>query len=273
MTKRLVFITIFGLFILIYAASLTGMSLFTGQAQGQKDIAAFRENQCVNCHSGLTEPVYQVNRYLEWHFSKHHDKGVSCDKCHGGDPAARNKNAAHKGVLKSSDRNSRLFTWNQPDTCRSCHQGVTNAFTQSNHYIKLKGAGLGPSCNTCHIHMASKVLYSPDEVSSHCANCHNTVNGLLMPRPDIPETAKDNVMAFQRVDFVTEWSGLLLAEAQRRGLNVSEEKRNLDESEALLTSAKMQWHTFYMGNVRKQADDAFLKAVKARDSLRRKLSR
>lgn len=267
MIKRLVLVIVCAL------AGLICLDSLTGEAQEYKDLAAFSSNQCVKCHSGLTEPVYQVNRYLEWHFSPHKEKGVGCEKCHGGDPSVAGKDAAHKGVLKPSDRNSRLFTWNQPETCRGCHQDVANAFTRSTHYVKLKGAGIGPSCNTCHIHMASKVLYSPEEVSSHCSNCHNTVNGLLMPRPDIPETAKENVMAFQRVDFVTEWTGLLLAEAQRRGLDVTEEKRNLDESAGLLTTAKIQWHTFYMGNVRKQADDAFLKAVRARDALRRKLSR
>jgi len=269
MIKRLILVMALGLLL----AFSGGLTRFNGNAQEQSDLAEFRGNSCVTCHSGLTEPVRQVNRYLEWHFSAHREKGVSCDKCHGGDPSSGRKEAAHKGVLNPSDKASRLFTWNQPDTCRSCHQNVADAFSKSTHFIKLKSAGLGPACNTCHIHMASKVLYSPEEVASHCSNCHNTVNGLLVPRPDIPETAKENVMAFQRSNFIIEWTGLLLAEAQRRGMNVVDEKKILDESTAILLNAKIQWHTFSLGNVRKLADESFSKAVKARDSLRRKLSR
>lgn len=269
MIKRIISVTAAGLFCLLLYPRVD----FAGQAQMKSDLSAFRNNSCVECHSGLTEPVHQVNRYLEWHFSVHKDKGIGCDKCHGGDPSAKARDAAHKGVLKPSDRASRLFTWNQPDTCRGCHQNVADAFTKSNHFIKLKSAGLGPSCNTCHVHMASKVLHSPEEVASNCSNCHNTVNGLLVPRPDIPETARDNVMAFQRSNFIIEWTQLLLTEAERRGLDVTAEKKSLEEASTLSRDAKVQWHTFYLGNVRQLADASFNKAVKARDSLRRKLSR
>src|SRR6266508_2892518 len=63
----------------------------------------YKNNNCVSCHSGLLDPLRLGNRYLEWQFSRHRDKGVSCEKCHGGDPSAKDKQIAHAGVSPASD--------------------------------------------------------------------------------------------------------------------------------------------------------------------------
>ncbi len=60
-------------------------------ASAKRNIAAqdakpdYKSNNCVNCHSRLLESLRVGNRYLEWQFSRHQEKGVSCEKCHGGD--------------------------------------------------------------------------------------------------------------------------------------------------------------------------------------------
>ncbi len=258
----------FLVFALIDQSSLWGMSLRAG-VQGSG--AAFSDNSCVACHAGLTEPLLVSNRYLEWHLSRHREKEVGCDRCHGGNPQARDQRRAHEGVLKASQPKSRLSPVNQPETCGACHQSLVAVFTQSSHYQKLKRAGLGPTCNTCHIHMATKVVYSPEETSSLCANCHNTINGLLPPRPEIPEEAKIAMMAIQRADMTEDWTHLLLAEAQRRGLTLEPEKADFHAAQVILGEAKVDWHQFQLATVRRQADEAFLKIVKVRDRIQKRL--
>src|SRR6266508_5907913 len=50
----------------------------------QKAEPDYKNNNCVNCHSRLLEPLRVGNRYLEWQLSRHREKGASCEKCHGG---------------------------------------------------------------------------------------------------------------------------------------------------------------------------------------------
>jgi nitrate/TMAO reductase-like tetraheme cytochrome c subunit len=125
----------------------------------QKAEPDYKNNNCVNCHSRLLEPLRSGNRYLEWQFSRRQEKGASCEKCHGGDPSAKDKQIAHAGVSPAPDRQSRLHWKNQPETCGACHQNMASAFVESPHYKRLNGIGLGPSCNTCHAHMATRVIY------------------------------------------------------------------------------------------------------------------
>jgi hypothetical protein len=230
----------------------------------------YRNNNCVNCHSQLLEPLRFGNRYLEWQFSRHQEKGVSCEKCHGGDPSAIDKQKAHAGALRSSDQRSRLHWKNQPETCNACHQNVVSAFVKSEHYKRLKGIGLGPSCNTCHAHMATEVIYSPTETSDLCSQCHDAIN-FMKPSPEIPERAKETMMALQRADAVIKWAALMLAEGQRRNLSLTAEANEFKAAEGRLSEARVKWHTFSLDAVRKQADDAYLKGAKVKDELQKKI--
>src|SRR5438876_8032530 len=121
-------------------------SRFHPAAQSQEQ--PYRSNNCVICHAALLEPLAASNRFLEWQMSRHQGRGVSCEKCHGGNPATNDPKLAHKSVLPIAEQTSRLHYRNQPETCGACHQNIVTAFVQSNHYQKLKGIGLGPSCNT-----------------------------------------------------------------------------------------------------------------------------
>src|SRR5262245_3349292 len=89
----------------------------------QSGDAAYKQNNCVNCHSQIVE-LHVGNLYLEWQLSAHQEKGVGCEKCHGGDPAISDKEKAHIGVLGQSDPKSRINWKNQPETCGACHQEV-----------------------------------------------------------------------------------------------------------------------------------------------------
>jgi hypothetical protein len=178
---------------------------------------------------------------------------------------------AHAGVFRSSDRQSKLHWKNQPETCNACHQNVVSAFVESSHHKQFKSIGMGPSCNTCHAHMAKQVIYSPTETAKLCSKCHDSIN-FLKPSPEIPVRAKETMMALQRADAVIRWARLLLAEGQRLNLSVSGELNEFKTAKDNLSEAKVNWHTFNLDAVRKRADEAFLKGVKVKDRLRKRIT-
>jgi hypothetical protein len=236
----------------------------------QKTEPDYKNNNCVNCHSRLLEPLSVGNRYLEWQFSRHHEKGASCEKCHGGDPSAKDKQNAHAGAPPASDPQSKLHWKNQPETCGACHQNVASAFVESAHYRRLNGIGLGPSCTTCHAHMATRVIFSAVDTANLCSRCHNSKNS-LKPNPEIPARAKETMMALQRADYVIRWARLLLDNGRMWNLSFNEETNEFKAAEDMLREARVKWHTFELDAVRKQADEAFIKGTKVKDVLRKRL--
>ena len=230
----------------------------------------YKNNNCVDCHSRLLEPLRVGNRYLEWQLSRHQEKGVSCENCHGGDPSANNKQKAHAGVAPASDQRSKLHWKNQPETCGACHQNVASAFVESAHYKQLSGIGLGPSCTTCHAHMATRAPYSPVDTAKLCSRCHGSINA-LKPSPEIPARAKETMMALQRAGYMINWARLLLDNGRRWNLPLNEETNEFQAAEDTLREARVKWHTFDLDAVRKQADGAFLKGTKVKDGMLKKL--
>jgi cytochrome c7-like protein/cytochrome c554/c'-like protein len=259
------------LFILFVAIGVMQSWGVEGSPAQQSAGAAYKQNNCVNCHSQLVGPLHVGNRYLEWQFSAHQEKGVGCEKCHGGDPAASDKEKAHIGVLGQSDPKSRINWRNQSETCGACHQDVVDAFKQSAHFKQIKDVGIGPSCINCHAHMATRVIYDSSETADLCARCHNTTN-FIQPRPEIPLRAGETVMAMQRAGQVIRWAQALITNGQTTGLNLSSEQNDLKLPEEMLREAKVKWHSFNLEGIRKQADEAFMKGTKIKDGLRKKLT-
>jgi Cytochrome c7 and related cytochrome c/Cytochrome c554 and c-prime len=240
-------------------------------SRAQEDMAAYQNNSCVNCHSKDATARATFQRYTEWHVSAHKEKGVGCEKCHGGDPAAKDQRRAHVGVVKPSEPQSRVHLKNLPETCNACHPGVVSSFVESLHYQKLKASGMGPSCTTCHAHMATTVLYTPEETAALCAHCHNTINGILPRRPDIPEKANEVMQAIRRANVVVLWADRLLEQGQNKKVDLSAEQQEMKIVRALLAEAKISWHAFNLDVVRKKADEAFEMGTKVKDALRQKL--
>jgi len=237
----------------------------------QDALVELRDNNCVNCHARLSTPLRLTSRYAEWHMSTHKEKAVGCEKCHGGDPKSSDEKKAHGGVIAPGDAKSRLHPQNLPETCNACHKGIVSSFVESKHYQNLKSAGLGPSCTTCHQHMASQVLYTPDETSAMCSTCHNSPNKFLPPSPEVPQKANEVMQSIRRANTVVVWADRLIEEADERKLDVSEEKKEQKIVRAVLAEAKISWHAFNLDSVRRKADDAFEMGTKVKDSLRAKL--
>jgi len=218
-------------------------------------------------------PAEMSNRFLDWRASSHAGAGVTCDKCHGGDAIARDPAKAHAGVLPPSNRNSRLHEMNAPETCGRCHGAVFNSFIESEHYQRLKNSGLGPSCITCHSHMGSSVARAPSDGESLCTFCHNSVNGLLPQRPDIVKQAKTTLAGIARTNYMVAWIDELLGQAEKKKLNVTDEKEDFRLLKITLAEAKAGWHAFKLEAPAAKAEKSFDEAVKIKDKLSKKLGR
>lgn len=240
-------------------------------AQNKNQATNYQNNSCVTCHAKITEPIKLSNRYFEWHASSHKDYGVACDKCHGGDPASTDKGKAHAGIRAATETESRINYRNLPTTCASCHKGVTNFFVESKHYQKLQGSGLGPSCSTCHAHMASEVMMSPQQIATLCANCHNTIGGALRPRPEIGEKAEVVLDALNRADVAVGWASSLLRSAETKRIYIPTERIKVVAAQGTLKEAKFSWHAFDLETTQKKADEAFRVAMQAKEELEKKL--
>lgn len=251
-----------------------GMYLISGQvglSTAQDTLAAFKDNNCVECHSKIMNPLSITSKYAEWHISLHKDKGVSCDRCHGGDPKTGDKSKSHVGVLPSKEVGSKLHPKNLPATCSTCHAQLSSTFTESKHYQNLQNAGLGPSCTTCHAHMASEVIYTAEQTQELCASCHDSSNAMMPKRPEIPTQANEAMQAIRRANMVVLWAGRLVEEANNKKVNIGGAENELKIVRATLTEAKVGFHAFNLESTRKKADEAFESGTKLKDQLRAKL--
>lgn len=265
MLKRLV------LLIFFIASGLVMISSQPQRSSAQDVLATFKDNHCVTCHARLNSPYKLTSRYAEWHISMHKEKGIGCDKCHGGDPGANDEKRAHVGVLPVADANSKLHPKNLAETCSACHQQIVNSFVESKHYQNLQGAGLGPSCITCHQHMASEVIYTPEQTAKLCASCHDSANALMPKRPDIPDKADETMQALKRANMVTLWADRLIEEAHNKKVEVGEAANEMKLVRALMAESKVTWHSFNLEVARKKADATFEQGTKLKDQLRKKL--
>lgn len=119
-------------------------------------------SSCVSCHSTLSPSTIEYKKYEQWLKSTHAANGITCDKCHGGNPG--NVSTAHQGMHVPS-------TAQVPVVCEKCHENPE--YFQSIHWKTLnetlktksdmfpRGVSLdkiksgeqditGPECTTCH---------------------------------------------------------------------------------------------------------------------------
>lgn len=256
------------LFFMLFGAASVSKVLSTSSPQ---DLTAFKNNSCVNCHSRAEGAASQGSRYYEWHLSAHKIAEVGCDKCHGGNAGTDDKRLAHFGVLPAKEGDSKISPKNLPETCGSCHQPIIKAFATSKHFQQLKSAGLGPSCNTCHAHMGSEIIYAVEDIAKLCSNCHDKADGKMARRPEIPQKAVDVLNALRRANGVVVWADGLIKDGQNKKVAVSAEEEKMKQVHVLLKDAKASWHSFSLDEVRKKADAAFEAGNRVKDGLRNRL--
>jgi Cytochrome c7 and related cytochrome c len=205
-------------------------------AAGEKNT----ENSCVACHSRLPGSSFVGAKSHSWKGSVHQKHGVTCDKCHKGDPAASGQKEAHAGVFASSDPQSPVYYKNIPSTCGKCHGAEFYKFTQSLHYKRLEAEGKGPECVTCHGSMVTGIL-TPDTIAAVCEQCHNTRMGIF---PFVPQKAKAVLL------LLRESKALLDANVKlHHPAGGTEQSRVLNDARSSLHSAVLDWHKFDLDTI------------------------
>ncbi|HET7319019.1 MAG TPA: hypothetical protein VFK23_07795 [Nitrospirota bacterium] len=205
-------------------------------------------NSCVRCHSRLPASSFVGAKSHGWTGSIHQKHGVTCDKCHGGNPLAQEQNGAHAGVLGSSNPGSPVYFKNIPSTCGKCHGAEFYKFSQSRHYKILQSGGKGPECVTCHGSMVTGVL-TPDTVAAVCQQCHNERMGTF---PYVPQKAKAVLL------LLTESATLLDAETKfYHPAAGTEPARALHDARSSLHSARLNWHKFDLDTIIADLQEAY----------------
>jgi mono/diheme cytochrome c family protein len=195
-------------------------------------------SQCVDCHRGLPEQSQAGHSFAVWGQSQHAAAGVRCEACHGGDPAAADRIAAHRGVRRSSDRNSPVYYTRIPQTCGRCHASQLAYFRSSVHYARLESDGRGPNCVTCHGAMATSVL-SAAQVLGTCAACHSPggVAGADRARSSAP------VLALVQAEQIL-YEVVRQVAGRSPGAEGASARARLASAQRHLRAAAEVWHNF-----------------------------
>ena len=92
--------------------------------------------------------------------------GITCNRCHGGDPLAAQKEKAHGGRFIGKPTSNDTLTM-----CGSCHRAQIAAFRTSKHFPERRGVAR-VDCSGCH--GAHLVGAQSDNFSFayYCSGCH-----------------------------------------------------------------------------------------------------
>ena len=204
-------------------------------------------NTCVGCHSLQSGATEGGHGFAAWKSSPHARAGVTCEACHGGDPAAADPADAHKGVTRSGDPASRVYFTRVPLTCGQCHASEMAYFRTSVHYARLQSDGRGPNCVTCHGSMATRVL-TPDSALGTCTACH--APGGVAPVGKAREAAR--VLALVRSENIL----FDVVSGAARGNGAPRARMLLGDAARHLQAAAEVWHSFRLDSATARLDDA-----------------
>jgi hypothetical protein len=232
--------------ILICALLVCGAFVFPAAADAADDKKT--GNSCVLCHSQLPGRSFVGVKSHSWTGSIHQKHGVTCDKCHGGDPRASEQKEAHAGVLGSINPRSPVYFKNIPSTCGKCHGAEFYKFTQSLHYQRLESTGKGPDCVTCHGSMVTSIL-TPDTIAAVCERCHNARMGVF---PYVPQKAKAVLLLLRESNALLDADVKLYHPAEGTG-----NARALRDARSSLHSARLNWHKFDLDTIIADLQDLY----------------
>lgn len=212
------------------------------------------ENSCVDCHKkpetiSALQP-WQADSYFSWKSSVHGQKGVTCNKCHGGEPAQNKKDLAHQGVLNASQSDSMIFYKNVPKTCSPCHQEIYEGFARSKHYQSLKEDKMAPTCTTCHgFHMGIGVanLY---ELATKCAVCHNERSKIY---PKVPADVDEILTTSKKIEETLVKAKYTIDLAGEGRQNIKPLQNRLQAVQTEWSKVSPLWHTFDLERIKKEA--------------------
>ena len=213
----------------------------------------------LECHEDRVQQLATAN-YLQWSDSTHALNDVTCDICHGGDPAQPAKENAHASIKKSTDTESPVYYTNVPETCGKCHSNELDNFENSKHYKKLENLKLAPTCTTCHAPHSFNVL-NTIEFRNFCGNCHS-VYKKVAPY-DIPLNAEYLLEKVNKLKFNIDTANQDIFWAEKEGVDVTQAKKHVNDALDQMNALAPMWHEFNLTHFEAEVDSANSLALKA----------
>jgi predicted CXXCH cytochrome family protein len=186
-------------------------------------------NTCVTCHAALHEA--NLSAPPKAFAGDVHDKAnIRCADCHGGDPAAAEKAAAHSTAKGYKGKPSGAAI------CSSCHVLLAEKFNASVHAPIFERA-----CVECHGNHGVKppteaMLGTSDEAI--CATCHSEKDD-----PGFLGAAKMRA-SLDGFREAIDSNTALIAKARDAGMEVGDQELALREARMKLVLARTEMHAF-----------------------------
>lgn len=215
-------------------------------------VTGWGANRCVTCHVSAAGGAGKIHGVEDWQHSAHARHDITCDRCHGGDPAGPTAGEAHRGILNSREVKSPLYFTRIPETCGGCHVAEFATFQKSYHYKELLRTGRGPNCVTCHGAMATRVM-APKEMEQTCVLCHARPTG-----------AGEALVTLNLAgSLLTQWETRVRSTADGPG------SASLKAAQQAYAQVQRKWHAFQMTAVRKEAEEIVRTARRELEMLRK----
>jgi hypothetical protein len=213
----------------------------------------------LECHEDVIRRRASDN-YQQWYDSEHSTYYVTCDACHGGDPASHTEEKAHAAMKEINDLASPIYFKNIPDTCGKCHAEEIDKFKNTMHYQRLGATASGPSCITCHKTHSFKVLKS-SELTVVCSVCHNLQNQIATAK--VPSDAKNALEKQEELKKEILKARIAIDKTKASGKDVPAAELYLEKAKNTLDGLPHLWHGFDLKNFDKQAQEGIDLAKKA----------
>jgi hypothetical protein len=231
-------------------------------------------NSCVECHQRAETvnalPAWYQDQFIHWYGSVHGRKGITCDKCHGGDPNQASKKQAHRGVKPPGDSKSRIHYRNLPETCGACHKGVYEQFIQSRHYQNLKADRLAPTCTTCHGFEMDIGGVEPLQIAGRCSMCHSPQRGI---KPEVAELTRQIFDGAALTEQAIQKAQMVIELAKEQGQQPGDAERLIRMAQDRFRKTGELWHNFRLDAFKQElteiqgmAKEAYYKARDAMQS-------
>lgn len=124
---------------------------------------------CVECHNYLTGKLQKP--VPRWKSSVHHKAGVSCSRCHGGNPdindRKKSKTARYKYRGYPKKKEIAKFCGRE-----GCHTVQRLQFEIGPHYRSVQKSGK-PGCTTCHGEHSIMEASADIIKDKNCSQCHS----------------------------------------------------------------------------------------------------
>jgi len=239
------------------AAPLLALLLFVAVAPWGSVQAAETDDSCVRCHSNpdfLVTNKKLYDYFQKWRESVHGQEDVTCADCHGGNPDAADKDAAHGRDLEASNSVSAVNFRNIPKTCGSCHEEIYEGFRKSEHFghvVAKEQEAQWPTCVTCHGSINVAVL-NVNTVEETCSRCHNDESE---NQPEVPERARSLLNRFLSIHRYYRYITVRGDPAETKGF--------FEAVDAQIRALSVTWHTFDLDDIEEKTE-AVLESVRTK---------